>query len=85
MWGYNIGTPALVRFSVVYGGAKNRAVTISLSPQGGAYTRALISEGSLSPPITVGEGAVDTNDWCISKIDVYMYTRVVVEVGECCC
>ena len=64
--GYNIGTPTLVRFSVVYGGAKSRVVTISLSLQGGAYTRALKSENSLSPPIPVGGGAVDTNDWCIN-------------------
>ena len=40
-------------------------VTISLSPQGRAYTRALKSEKSLSPPIPVGGGAVDTNYWCI--------------------
>ena len=39
--------------------------TISLSPQGGAFTRALKSENSLSPPTPVGGGAVDTNDWCI--------------------
>ena len=30
-----------------------------------AYTRALKNEKSLSPPIPVGEGALDTNDWCI--------------------
>ena len=47
------------------GGAKSRVVTISFSPQGGAYTRALKSEESLSPPIPIGAGAVDTNDWCI--------------------
>ena len=46
-------------------GAKSRGVTICLSPQGGAYTRALKSEKSLSLPIPVGGGAVDTNDWCI--------------------
>ena len=39
-----------------------------MSPQGGSYTRALESEGSLSPPIPVGGGAVDTNDWCIIYI-----------------
>ena len=33
--------------------------------QGLRYTRALKSEKSLSPPIPVGGGAVDTNDWCI--------------------
>ena len=49
----------------MYGGAKSRVVTISLSPKGGAYIRALISEGSLSSPILVGGGAVDTNVWCI--------------------
>ena len=27
--------------------------------------RTLIREKSLSSPIPVGEGAVDTNDWCI--------------------
>ena len=31
-------------------------VTISWSPQGGAYTMALKSEKSLSPPIPVGGG-----------------------------
>ena len=35
-----------VKFSVVYGGATSRVYTISLSPQGGAYTRALKSEES---------------------------------------
>ena len=38
----------------MYGGAKSRVFTISLSPQGRAYTRALKSEKSLSPPIPVG-------------------------------
>ena len=32
------------------------SVTISLSPQGRAYTRALKIEKSLSPPIPVGGG-----------------------------
>ena len=64
--GYNIGILTPVRFSVVLGGAKSRVVTISLSPQGRAYTRALKSEKSLSLPIPIGGGAVDTNDWCIS-------------------
>ena len=54
--GFNIGTLTPVRFSVVEGGAKSRVVTISLSPQGRAYTRALKSEKSLSPPIPVGRG-----------------------------
>ena len=31
-----------------------------------AYTRALKIEKSLTLPIPVGGGAVDTNDWCIS-------------------
>ena len=63
--GFNIRTLIPMRFSVVYGGAKSRVVTISLSPQGRAYTRALKSEKSLSLPIPIGGGAVDTNDWCI--------------------
>ena len=50
----NIWIPTPVRFSVMYGGAKSRVFTISLSPQGRAYTRALKSEKSLSPPIPVG-------------------------------
>ena len=50
--GSNIGTLTPVRFSVVYGGAKSRVVTISLSPQG----KALKSEKLLSPPIPVGGG-----------------------------
>ena len=62
--GFNILNFTPVRFSVVWVGAKSRVATISLSPQGRPYTRALKSEKSLSPPIPVG-GAVDTNDWCI--------------------
>ena len=54
-----------MRFSVAESGAKSRVVTISLSPQGGIYFMALKSEGSLSPPIPIGGGAVDTNDWGI--------------------
>ena len=46
----------------------SRVVTISLSPLDGAYIRALKNEGSLSPPIPVGGGAVDTNDWCITAL-----------------
>ena len=49
-WGYNIETVVLVRFSVVYGGAKGRVVTICLSPQGGVYTRALKSESYYPRP-----------------------------------
>ena len=64
--GYNIGKPTLVRFSVVRGGAKSKVVSIRLSPQSGAYTRALKNEKSLSPSNPIGGGAVDTNDWCIS-------------------
>ena len=67
MRGYNIGTSAPVRFSIVKGGAKSRVVKFSLSPQDGAFIRALNSEGSLSLPIPIGGGAVDTNDWCISQ------------------
>ena len=62
---YNIGTLVQIRFSVVEGWTKSRFVIIGLSQEGGVYTRALKSEGSLSPPIPVGGGAVDTNDWCI--------------------
>ena len=63
---YNIRTLTPLGFSVVQGWAKSRVGTISLSPQGGAYTRARESENSLSPPIPVGGGAVDTIDWCIN-------------------
>ena len=38
------------------GRAKNRVVTITLSPQDRAYTMALKSEKSLSPPIPEGGG-----------------------------
>ena len=48
--GYNIRTLTLLGFSVVKGGAKSRVVTISLSPQGGAYTRALESENHYPRP-----------------------------------
>ena len=43
-------------FLKVKGGANSRVVTISFSPQGVAYTRALKSEKSLFPPIPVGGG-----------------------------
>ena len=53
--------------------AKSRVVTISLSPQGRAYTRTLKSEKSLSLPIPVGEGVggVDTKDLCINGCHCY--------------
>ena len=41
------------------------AMTISVSPQGGAYTRALKSEKSLAPLCPIGREAVITNGWCI--------------------
>ena len=56
-------------------GAKSRVITISSFPQDSAYTRALKSETSLSPPIPVGGGGVDTNDWCIRKhCSAFMYS-----------
>ena len=55
----------------------SRVVTISLSPQGRAYTRALKNEKSLSPPILVGGEAVDTNDWCI------MHPTIKFDPSEC--
>ena len=57
---YNIGTSAPLRFSVVQGGAKSRVVTISLSPQGGAYIKALKSEGSLC---LLGVGVLSSADF----------------------
>ena len=54
--GFYIGNFTPVRCSVVQGGAKSRVLIISMSPQGRAYTRALKSEKSLSPPIPVGGG-----------------------------
>ena len=66
--GFNNGTLAPVRFSFMKGGAKSMVVTISLSPQGMAYTRALKSEKSLSPfafasiLVCPQFEAVDTND-----------------------
>ena len=57
--GYNIGTSAPLKFSVLKGGAKSRFVTISLSPQGVAYIRALKSEDhhiyNPRPSLQVGE------------------------------
>ena len=61
---YNIWTLTLLGFSVAQGWTKRRVVTISLPPEGGAYTRALESENHY--PRSVGGGAVDTNDWCIN-------------------
>ena len=64
--GYNIDWDiCLAEIFCRVGRAKSRVPTISLSPQGGAYLRALKSEGSLSPPIHAGGGVVDTNDLCI--------------------
>ena len=48
-WGFTIWIHTPVGFSVMHGGAKSRVVTISLSPQSGAYTGALKSK-SLSRP-----------------------------------
>ena len=79
--GFNIGTLTPVRFSVVKGGAKSRVVTISLSPQGMAYTRALKSEKSLSTSIPVGGGAVDTNDWCITITDDLDWGQHISEIS----
>ena len=65
-WDYNIGTlDTPVRFSIVYGGAKSRVAC----PHDGGGGGALKSEKSLSPPISVGGGAVDTNDWCIIRFN----------------
>ena len=44
----------------MHSGTKSKVVTISLSPQAGAYTREVII-----PAIPVGGKAVVTNDWCI--------------------
>ena len=56
--GFNIWIPTPVIFSVIKGGAKRCVATISLSPQGGAYTRALKREKSLSLLCSVGGEAV---------------------------
>ena len=53
----------------------SRIVTISLSPQGGAYTRALKSEKSLSPPIPIGGQPLDTNDWCIMRTTIIIFRK----------
>ena len=44
-------------------------LTISVSPQGGAHTRALKIEKLSAPLYPVGGGAMVTNDWCIILID----------------
>ena len=48
--GNNIETLTLLGFSVAYGGAKRRVVTTSLSPQGGAYSRALENDNHYPRP-----------------------------------
>ena len=53
------------------GRAKGKALTSSLSPGGGAYSRAPKAEKLQSPRFPVGgEGkrAVVTNDWCITNM-----------------
>ena len=57
---YNIETVTPVRFSVVYGGCYHQLVSTGR----GLYEGCEKCK-SLSPPIPVGGGAVNTNDWCI--------------------
>ena len=62
-WGSNIRILYQVEFSVICGRAKSWAIIVSVSPQGGAYTRALKGENLLAPLCRVGlAGAVVTND-----------------------
>ena len=45
-------------------------MTISVSPQGMAYTRALKSEKSFAPLCPVDKGGhMASNDWCIRMFD----------------
>ena len=53
-------------------GGGRGAITIQLSWQCRDLSRALILEMLLSPPIPVGGGPVETNDWCISITKVRM-------------
>ena len=48
-------------------GAFSRDFTSSLAPECRAFSRALKIEKLKAPLITGPEGAVDTNDWCITN------------------
>ena len=63
--GFNIGNLTPLRFSVVSGEAKSRVVTISLSQQDGAYSRALKSEESLPVGVCVGGGGAGSEYKCL--------------------
>ena len=47
-------------------GAYSRDFTTSLAPEGRAFSGALKMEKLKAPLILGPEGAVDTNDWCIT-------------------
>ena len=65
--GFDIRILTPGRCSTAMGRAKSQVLTSSLSPGGGAHSRALKAEKSLSLPFPAGGGggAVVTNDWCI--------------------
>ena len=48
-------------------GAFSRDFTTSLAPECRAFSRALKIEKLKAPLIPGLEGAVDTNDWCITR------------------
>ena len=54
-------------------GAFSRDFTTSLAPECRAFSGASKIEKLKAPQIPGPEGAVDTNDWCISCDTYYMY------------
>ena len=60
--------------------AVRHTTTFWLPLQGGAYSRSLTSKYSLSPPIHVGRGEVDTNDSCIAFINKCIKQASVTQI-----
>ena len=59
----------------------NRALTIDMSPQSWAYTRALQRQKSISPLFPGPTGAVVTNDWCIRLKPAFSASETSYSLG----
>ena len=60
------------------GGAFRRAFTTNVAPQSRAFSRALETEKLKAPLFRGPEGAGDTNDWCIRKMDGNPPERIIL-------
>ena len=61
-------------------GAFSRDFTTSLAPEGRAFSGALKIQKLKAPLIPGPEGAVDTNDWCITIM--YSYIKLVTALNQ---